>query len=368
MKKNIPFYRYKHLYSLHGKKIIKIVDKVARAGRYIMQKELSDFEKNFAKFTNSKYCIGVSNATDGLQMLLIAAGIKKGDEVLLSMHTMIATASAVYFTGAKPVLLDIKEDDYLIDEKKIEKKITYKTKAIIVTQLNGRIANMEKILKIAKKYKLKVFEDSAQALGAYYKNYHAGTFGYGGCFSFYPAKILGCLGDGGAVITNNQSIYKKILALRDHGRHENNISIWGFNARLDNIEAATLDYLLKKVPGFIKKRRSLAKIYNRELKSVRQLKLPPEPKINSYNFDSYQNYEIYALNSDKLCKYLKANSVGTLRQWGGKSLNNFTKLKMGEVDNKSNKIFKDLVMLPMNISVSQSEVIHISNLIKRFYG
>ena len=253
MKKNIPFYRYEYLYKCYGKKIIKIIDKVASAGRYIMQKELKNFEKNFAKFTNSKYCIGVSNATDGLQMLLMAGGIKKGDEILVSMHTMIATASAIHFTGAKPILLDIKESDYLIDEKKIEKKISSKTRAIIVTQLNGRVADMEKILRISKKYNLKIFEDSAQALGAYYKKKHAGTFGYGGCFSFYPAKILGCLGDGGAVITNNKLIYEKILALRDHGRLHNDIKIWGFNARLDNIEAATLDYLLKKVPNFIRK-------------------------------------------------------------------------------------------------------------------
>ena len=368
MKKNIPFYRYEYLYKCYGKKIIKIIDKVASAGRYIMQKELQNFEKNFAKFTNSKYCIGVSNATDGLQMLLMAGGIKKGDEVLVSMHTMIATASAIHFTGAKPILLDIKESDYLIDEKKIEKKISSKTRAIIVTQLNGRVADMKKILRISKKYNLKIFEDSAQALGAYYKKKHAGTFGYGGCFSFYPAKILGCLGDGGAVITNNKSIYEKILALRDHGRLHNDIKIWGFNARLDNIEAATLDYLLKKVPNFIRKRRKLANIYHSNLKSVIELKLPPEPNKNKINYDSFQNYEVCAKDSYKLSQFLKKNNVGTLKQWGGKSLNNFNKLKMGNVDKKSNETFKNLLMLPMNISVSQNEAIYISNLIKKFYG
>jgi len=368
MKKNIPFYRYEYLYKCYGKKIIKIIDKVASAGRYIMQKELKNFEKNFAKFTNSKYCIGVSNATDGLQMLLMAGGIKKGDEILVSMHTMIATASAIHFTGAKPILLDIKESDYLIDEKKIEKKISSKTRAIIVTQLNGRVADMEKILRISKKYNLKIFEDSAQALGAYYKKKHAGTFGYGGCFSFYPAKILGCLGDGGAVITNNKLIYEKILALRDHGRLHNDIKIWGFNARLDNIEAATLDYLLKKVPNFIRKRRKLANTYYSNLKSVIELKLPPEPNKNKINYDSFQNYEVCAKDSYKLSQFLKKNNVGTLKQWGGKSLNNFNKLKMGNVDKKSNETFKNLLMLPMNISVSQNEVIYISNLIKKFYG
>lgn len=367
MNKKIPFYRYPYLFKLYGKNIIKIINKVASAGRYIMQDELKNFEKNFAKFTGANYCVGVSNATDGLQMLLMAAGLRKGDEVLVSMHTMIATASAIHFAGAKPVLLDIREEDYLIDEKKIKEKITSKTKAIIVTQLNGRVANMSKIIEISKKYKLKVFEDSAQGLGAFYKNKHAGTFGYGGCFSFYPAKILGCLGDGGAVITNNRNIYKKLLALRDHGRSGDDIKVWGFNARLDNIEAATLDYLLTKVPNFIKIRRNIAKIYHQELKNVKQINMPPFPKESSDNYDAFQNFEIIAKNSNNLCKFLSSNNIGTLRQWGGKSLCDFKKLNIGDVSFNSKKIFKQLVMLPMNISVTENEARYISKSIKNFY-
>jgi len=364
----IPFYRYNYLYKIFGKKIIKIIDKVACGGRYIMQKELSEFEKKFANFTGSKYCVGVSNATDGLQMLLMASGIKKDDEVLVSMHTMIATASAVHFAGAKPVPVGISEEDYLIDPKKIVKKITKNTKGIIVTQLNGRVAKMYEIKKIATKYNLMLFEDSAQALGAKYKNVHAGNFGIGGCFSFYPAKILGCLGDGGAVIMNSKKIYKKILALRDHGRVNNDVKVWGLNARLDNIEAAVLDYLLSKVPSFIEKRRYFASIYNNELKKIKEIKLPPLNFKNSDNFDVFQNYEINATRSNELCEYLKLKKIGTLRQWGGKSLNNFKKLKMSNVDSQSDKIFKNLVMLPMNNSITNREVKYIAQKIKEFYG
>lgn len=364
----IPFYRYKYLYKIFGKKILKIINKVASGGRYIMQKELTEFEKNFSNFTESKYCVGVSNATDGLQMLLMASGIKKNDEVLVSMHTMIATASAVHFVGAKPVPVGISEKDFLIDSKKIEKKITKKTKGIIVTQLNGRVAKMSEIKKIVKKYNLMLFEDSAQALGAKYKNIHAGNFGMGGCFSFYPAKILGCLGDGGAVITNNKKIYNRILALRDHGRINNDVKFWGFNARLDNIEAAVLNYLLKKVPSFIEKRRFLANTYNNELKKIKEIKLPPLNFKNSDNFDVFQNYEINAVQSDALCKYLNLKRIGTLRQWGGKSLSDFKKLKMSNVDSQSNKIFKNLIMLPMNNSVTLQEVKYVTKKIKEFYG
>lgn len=332
-----------------------------------MQEELSKFEKNLAKFCGAKFCVGVSNATDGLQMLLMAAGLKKGDEILMSTHTMIATASAAYFCGAKPVLLDIKKNDFLIDPEKIEKKINKKTKAIIVTQLNGRIADMNKILKIAKKFKLLVFEDSAQALGAKQYNKKAGTFGQGGCFSFYPAKVLGCFGDGGAVITNSQQIYKRILLLRDHGRNNGNVKVWGFNARLDNIEAALLSFLLKKLPMFIKKRRKLAKMYFDNLNKIEQLSLPPAPNENVKNFDIFQNFEIFAKDRNKLMRYLKSEGIGTSKQWFGKGLHNFKDLKMGQVSKKTKIIFDNLLLLPMNISLSNKEVEYICKKIKYFY-
>ena len=232
----IPFYRYNHLFNLYSKDLNKIIHRTASAGKFIMQTELSNFEKELSNFTNSKYCVGVSNATDGLQMLLMASGINKGDEILMSTHTMIATASAVHFTGAIPKLIGINDKDFLINISEIENKITKKTKGIIVSQLNGRVAQMSKIKKICKKFNLKLFEDSAQALGAKYKKTFAGNFGEGGVFSFYPAKILGCFGDGGAVITNKKKIYDKLKLLRDHGRLNGYVKLWGFNARLDNIE------------------------------------------------------------------------------------------------------------------------------------
>ena len=157
---------------------------------------------------------------------------------------MIATASAIKFAGAIPIPIEAGED-HLIDHTKIEEKITKNTVAIMPTQLNGRVAKMDEIELIADKYNLAIFEDSAQALGAKYKNKFAGTFGVGGCISFYPAKILGCLGDGGAVLCNDESIYKKILLLRDHGRDEKgNIDVWGYNSRLDNIQAGFLNFYM----------------------------------------------------------------------------------------------------------------------------
>jgi dTDP-4-amino-4,6-dideoxygalactose transaminase len=370
MPMKIPFYRYSFIYKLYHKKLLKIIHKTASAGKFIMQNDLVKFENEVARLTNAKYCVGVSNATDGLQMLLMASGIKKNDEILMSTHTMIATASATFFAGAKPKLLDINDKDFLIDENKLEKSISKKTKAIIVTQLNGRIANMKKIVSIAKKNNLMIFEDSAQALGAKYRNKFAGTFGKGGVFSFYPAKILGCFGDGGAVITNDKKIFEKLLLLRDHGRSLVNgkVETWGFNARLDNIEAAILSFLIRKLPFFIKKRREIASIYNVELKNLKQLSLPPAPLNLGENYDTFQNYEVMADQRDKLAVYLKNKNIGTLKQWTGYALHDFKKLNIGKVSKNTKKIFNKLLLLPMNISLTKKEVMYICYNIKKYYS
>ena len=309
MNKKIPFYRYPYLFKLYGKNIIKIINKVASAGKYIMQDELKNFEKNFAKFTGANYCVGVSNATDGLQMLLMAAGLRKGDEVLVSMHTMIATASAIHFAGAKPVLLDIREEDYLIDEKKIKEKITSKTKAIIITQLNGRVANMSKIIEISKKYKLKIFEDSAQGLGAFYKNKHAGTFGYGGCFSFYPGKNLGAFGDGGAIVTNSEPLAVRCRMIANHGRiAKYDHKFEGRNSRLDGLQAAILTVKLRHLDKWTDNRIMIANEYLERLKDIPEITLPIR---QDWAKQAYHLFVIRHSNRDKIQAVLKESGIQT---------------------------------------------------------
>ena len=205
---NIPFFNYQALFKEHEQSFVDIFSDVGHRGAYIMQSDLSDLESKIADYVNIKYAIGVANATDAMQLLLKAGGIGIGEEVIFCSHTMVATASAIAFTGATPVPVEA-GSDHLIDVEKIELAITPNTKAIMPTQLNGRVANMDEILRISDKYNLQVYEDSAQALGAKYKGQSAGSFGMGGCISFYPAKVLGCFGDGGAVLTNNKSIYNR---------------------------------------------------------------------------------------------------------------------------------------------------------------
>ena len=239
----IPFFDYKHLFSLYKNNFLKVFEEIGNRGAYIMQEDLSTFESEIANYCGCKYAVGVGNATDALEMLVQVSDIKKDDVVIISTHTMIATASAISANGAIPVPVECAHD-HLIDSESIKKAITSKTKCIMPTQLNGRTANMDEICRIADEYGLLIIEDSAQALGSKYKGKNAGTFGLGGCISFYPAKVLGCLGDGGIILCNDEKIYENLIMMRDHGRDpvSGDVLLWGRNSRLDNLQAAVLNY------------------------------------------------------------------------------------------------------------------------------
>ena len=364
----IPFFDYKSLFKQNEDNFLEIFSKIGERGAYIMQNDLSDFESNIEKYTGIKYAIGVANATDAMQLLLKAGGIGPGDEVIFSSHTFIATASAIKSTGSTPIPVE-SGADHLIDPKAIKKAITSKTKAILPTQLNGRIANMDEILAIAKEYGLQIYEDSAQALGAKYKNQSAGSFGLGGCISFYPAKTLGCFGDGGMVLTNNKDIYHKIKLMRDHGRGiDGNVSIWGFNSRLDNLQAAILNFFLKSFDKTIERRRYIADLYHEQLKDIDSLHLPPSTNSDQNHFDTYQNYEIETIKRDQLKKYLAEKGIGTIIQWGGKAVHEFKDLGFNQSLPFTEKIMKNSLMLPLNMSVRDEEIKYICKSIRNFFN
>jgi len=364
---NIPFFNYPELYKQHREDLLRVFDDTASKGAYILQDELKAFEEKIATYTSNKYCLGVGNATDALELLLLASGLKDGDEVIVSSHTMIATASAIKFTGATPVPADIGPDG-MMDPSSIENLITKNTRAIMPTQLNGRICHMDPIQEIANRYNLDIYEDSAQALGAKYKGKHIGSFGKGGCISFYPAKILGCLGDGGAVLCNDEEIYKKIRLMRDHGRDEDgSIKLWGFNSRLDNIQAAILIYYFQSYEETIKRRRDIAKIYNENLENINQVRLPPAPDDSGDHYDVFQNYEIQANDRDKLKDFLQKNGIGTLIQWGGIALHHLGELNMKKELPQTDAIFNNLLMLPINLSIKDEDVGYICSKIIEFY-
>lgn len=367
--RTVQFFNYPYIFESHKNQFLSCFDDVCSRGAFIMQKDLSDFEQHLADYSGANYAVGVANATDGLEMLLSVGGVDIGDEIVLCTHTMIATASAIHMNGAIPVPVEA-ASDHLIDPVSIEKAITSKTRAIMPTQLNGRTCNMDAVLEIADKYNLLVFEDSAQALGSRFKGRHAGTFGIGGCISFYPAKILGCLGDGGAVLCNDREIYEKLILIRDHGRNPEtgDIDLWGRNSRLDNLQAAFLDFQFREYETVINRRRAIASIYQGRLEKFEQLVLPPAPDSEKDHFDVFQNYEIEAEQRDRLKAYLAEGGVGTLIQWGGKGVHQFKKLGFTQSLPYTEKLLERMLMLPMNMSLNDEDVHYVCDCITKFYS
>ena len=225
------------------------------------------------------------------------------------------------------------------------------------------------IEEIAKKNNLMIIEDSCQALGAKFKGRYGGTFGEAGTFSFFPAKTLGCFGDGGAVITNKEDIASKVRMIRDHGRDPNDgkVKLFGFNGRLDNIQAAILLLKLKYYDEDIKTRRRLAEIYNSRLGSLSTLLLPPPPSDGDH-YDVYQNYEIEADSREELRDFLFENGIGTILQWGGFTINNFDKLGLDNNLPYTEKMVKKFMMLPMHHLLSDEDVNFVCDKIIEFYN
>ena len=364
---NVPFFNYPNVFTRFEKELTEIILSICRSGSFIMQKELGDFEKNLAEYTSSKYTLGVGNATDGLIIALRAANIGNGDEVIFCSHTMVATAASIAMVGATPVPVEVGYGR-TIDVNLIEQAITSRTKAILPTQLNGRVADMDTIISIAKKHGLIIIEDAAQALGAKYKGQCAGTFGFASAISFYPAKVLGTFGDGGAVLCQDQKIYERLYRLRDHGRGlDREIVEWSGNTRLDNLYAAILDYKLGHYHEDITRRRRIATIYQEQLGDILELSLPPGPDDNNDYFDIYQNYEVEADNRDGLQTYLKENGVGTLRQWDGKAVHQWPKLRLRASLPNTEEFFTRCLMIPINMTLSDDDVYYVCDKIREYY-
>lgn len=368
---SIPFFNYPKLYSSYKDDFQKIFDDVCSRGSFILQKDLSLFEKALSKYSKIKYSLGVADGTNALLLGLNTQNIKKGDQIIIASHTYIATAAAIKMSGATPVFADIQED-FMISPTSIEEQINKKTKGIMITQLNGRCCNMDKILKIISKYNLKLYEDSAQGIGSKYDGASAGSFGEFGTFSFYPAKTLGSFGDGGAFLTNNKKIYNQVYQFRDHGRdNSGNVVSWGTNSRLDNLQAAFLKFKLKKLNKDIDYRRKIASIYCNELKHLDGVNLPPHPEKSGKYFDTFQNFEVEFQKRDKLRDFLNKNGVRTIIQWNGSPVHHFKKLGFGKYKFKHLKrtdlFFKRCLLLPMNPFLKEDEIYYICKKIREFY-
>lgn len=304
----IDFVNLSRQYKRYKKEIDNSIQKVLDSGHFILGDEVQLFEKEFAQYCEAKYCVGVASGTDALFLSLKALDIKEGDEVITVPNSFIATSLCISHVGAIPVFVDIDPKTYNIDVAKIEEKINTKTKAIIPVHLFGQPADMDAIVALAKKYNLKIIEDSCQAHGARYKGKRVGNFGDISAFSFYPSKNLGAYGDGGAIITNNSELAEKIFSLRTYGGRKRDYYLdQGFNSRLDTIQAAVLRVKLKYLDESNDARRKNTEIYNELLQG--------QDMITPSNIDHVQSathlYVVRTKQRDKLVEYLSERGIST---------------------------------------------------------
>ena len=366
--RNIPFFNYKGAFTAQEDSYLAIVRDVIRRGAFIQQRDLAEFEEHLAAYLEVKYAFGVGNATDGLIMAFRAAGIGPGDEVIFPSHTMVASPASAAHCGARPVPVEC-GPDHLIDPRAAEAAITPRTRALLPVHLNGRTCAMDSLMTMAERHRLIVIEDAAQALGSRFRGRFAGSFGLAAAISFYPAKILGCFGDGGAVVTNDDGVARKIRLLRDHGRNEQgDVEMWGLNSRLDNLQAAILDFQFRNYHEIVERRRHIAALYDRNLRDVALLRLPPPPDSDPDHFDVFQNYEIEAERRDELREFLRLAGIGTLIQWGGKAVHQFAGLGFHVDLPFTDELFRRLLMLPMNMMVMDEDVEYICTKVREFYG
>ena len=323
-------------------------------GWYLQGDENEEFEKNFSSYCGTKYALGVANGLDALRLIVKAYGFGEGDEIIVPANTYIATILAITENGCTPVLVEPDINTYNINPDLIEEKITSKTKAIMVVHLYGQAVQMQKIWDLAQKYNLKVFEDAAQAHGAIYSGKRTGNLSDAAAFSFYPGKNLGCMGDGGAVTTNDEEIYKKIKALANYGSDRKYHHIYkGLNSRLDEMQAAVVNVKLSHLDDDNNRRREIAKYYRENIKNSKII-LPQ-------TYDEYAAvWHIFAVRTQKresFQRYLADNGIQTLihyptpphKQDAYKEWHNLS-LPVTE------EIHKTIISLPMSPVMTKEEV------------
>jgi dTDP-4-amino-4,6-dideoxygalactose transaminase len=281
--------------------------RVLRRGQFILGQEVEQLEREVAEFSGARYGVGVASGTDALMLALAAAGVGRGDEVITTAFTYVATAQAVTHLGARPVFVDIDPRTYNIDPERVARAVSRRTKAILPVHLFGQCADMDALGAIAERRGLAIIEDAAQAIGATYHGRGACSLGDMGCLSFYPTKNLGACGDGGMVVTNSEELNSRLRLLRVHGRANGYFYLMdGFNSRLDEIQAAFLRVKMRGLAEYTRLRQRNAAVYDELLAGVEPVRTPYVPEGNTH---VYHQYSILAERRDDLREYLKTRSI-----------------------------------------------------------
>ncbi len=364
----VPFVDARTHYKNMKQEVDAVIISCLERGELVLRQELKDFEAHLAQFVGTKYAVGLNSGYHALEFSLRGIGVGPGDEVITVAHTFLASISAIVNVGAKPVLIDVRED-FNMDPDLIEPAITRRTKAIMPVHLNGRVCEMGRIMEIAEKHGLAVVEDACQALGATSDGKGAGSFGSGGSFSFYPFKALGCFGDGGALTTNDENVAHVATLLRYNGenRETREFNCHGYTALLDNVQAAVLDIKLQgHFRNWIEHRRNTASLFKQGLEGVGDLRLPHF--CEEKNFDTFQNYVIRTQDRDALRQHLTDNGVETLVSWPH-PIWHFKKLELGDWDlPETVRICNEVISLPMSAETTTEHVDITIQVIREYFA
>jgi dTDP-4-amino-4,6-dideoxygalactose transaminase len=368
----VPFFDWAGLYRERADEFARIMDETASRGGFILQRDVDEFEDRLARFIGVKHVVGLSDATHAMLLGLRACELQPGSEVIIPSHCFIAAAQAVHHAGGINVPVELSADDWLVDPAAIEAAITPRTRAIMPVHVNGRTARMDAIMEIAARHDLEVFEDSAQAAGASLNGRGAGTFGRWGVFSFYPSKTLGCFGDAGALVTDDDGIADKVRRMRNHGAGRDkviaiDVDVWGTNSRMDNIQAAILNHKLTYYDRAIARRREIAARYHQAFSGIDALRLPPPPSDEGPYFDIFQNYELCTAPRDALRRHLAGDGIGTIVQWGGIAIHQFRGLGFTADLPRTDRFFRESLLLPMNHILTDQQVGHVIRSVVGFF-
>ena len=364
----VPVFDNKKQHSEIRGELDKALSSVVDSGHFILGPNVKALEEEVAAYCGVKHAVGVASGTDAIHLSLRACGIQGGDEVITTPFTFVATIEAICYIGAKPVFVDIDHKTFNLDPKKIKKKIGRKTKAILPVHLYGQSADMEPILDLAQKHKLKVIEDGAQAIGAEYMGRKVCSFGDAGCLSFFPTKNLGGFGDGGMVMTNNDEVAEAARVLRDHGsKTVYHYDLIGYNSRLDEVQAALLRVKLNHLERWTKARQKNASIYDSELARVLEVE---RPVVHENCTHVYNQYIIRAKNRNMLQEHLKNKGIGA-RIYYPLSLHlqkaySFLKYKFGSLP-ESETAQEEVLSLPIYPELEGSQVREVCSAINEFY-
>lgn len=340
------------------------VDRVLESGWYILGREVEGFEKEFAAYCGTKYAVGCASGTEAIALALMAVGAGPGDEVITVSNTAVPTATGITMTGARPAFADI-DGHFLMDPAALERAITKRTRAILPVHLYGQMADMDEIEAIARRHGLPVIEDAAQAHGAGYKGRRSGSWGLLGCFSFYPTKNLGCFGDGGAVVTDEKELYDRLVMLRNYGQEKRYYhTMKGINSRLDELQAAVLRVKLVHLDDWNEKRRTVAGWYNEMLEGACEC---PREKPDARHI--YHLYVVRARDRDGLKRHLDGLGITTLMHYPvpvhlQKAYEELG-YRTGDLPVTEETAGK-ILSLPMHPGVTQEEVRHVSDEIRRY--